>query len=154
MFSKYGAGSWQDYSKGELLTGELKKELIEVLTPIVSAHQIKRKTVTDEDVLAFMAPRPLNFDLKPIFKSVPPFLDQTMLEKLDNHLKEQSYLYGYQLSDIDLLVASHIETPNLGSNVERWLNHVKNCEDKPLPLPKDVKKELLKNYGDSFTQKY
>ena len=143
-------GFRQDYSKGEMLTGELKKELIEVLTPIVSAHQDKRKNVTDEDVLAFMAPRPLNFDLKPTFKSVAPYLDQSMLEKLDNHLKDQSYLYGYQLSDVDFLVASHVETPTFGPNVERWFNHLKNCEDKPLALPKDVKKELLKNYGDSF----
>lgn len=51
----------QDYTKGELLTGFLKKELIDVLTPIVTAHQEARKTITDEIVQEFMRPRPLNF---------------------------------------------------------------------------------------------
>jgi len=50
-----------DYTKGELLTGFLKKELIDVLTPICTAHQEKRKTITDDIVLEFMKPRPLNF---------------------------------------------------------------------------------------------
>jgi len=45
------------------LTGFLKKELIEVLTPICTAHQEARKTITDEDVLEFMKPRPLNFTI-------------------------------------------------------------------------------------------
>jgi len=51
----------QDYTKGELLTGFLKKELIDVLTPIVTAHQEARKTITDEMVKEYMRPRPLNF---------------------------------------------------------------------------------------------
>jgi len=51
----------QDYTKGELLTGFLKKELIDVLTPIVTAHQEARKTITDEIVKEYMRPRPLNF---------------------------------------------------------------------------------------------
>merc|ERR1711971_1493751 len=51
----------QDYTKGELLTGFLKKELIDVLTPIVTAHQEARKTITDEMVKEYMRPRALNF---------------------------------------------------------------------------------------------
>jgi len=51
----------QDYTKGELLTGFLKKELIDVLTPIVTAHQEARKTITDEMVKEYMRPRSLNF---------------------------------------------------------------------------------------------
>jgi len=51
----------QDYTKGELLTGFLKKELIDVLTPIVTAHQEARKNITDEIVKEYMRPRPLNF---------------------------------------------------------------------------------------------
>jgi len=51
----------QDYTKGELLTGFLKKELIDVLTPIVTAHQEARKTITDEIVKEYMRPRSLNF---------------------------------------------------------------------------------------------
>jgi tryptophanyl-tRNA synthetase len=53
----------QDYTSGELLTGFLKKELIDVLTPICVNHQEVRKTVTDEMVQEFMRPRPLNFKL-------------------------------------------------------------------------------------------
>ena len=53
--------SLQDYSSGELLTGNLKKELIDILTPICTTHQEARKKVTDEVVMEFMKPRPLNF---------------------------------------------------------------------------------------------
>merc|ERR1711994_948448 len=54
----------EDYISGELLTGYLKKELIEILTPICTAHQEARKNVTDETVLKFMTPRSLNFPVK------------------------------------------------------------------------------------------
>merc|ERR1712183_151808 len=54
----------EDYTSGELLTGFLKKELIEILTPICTAHQEARKNVTDETVLEFMEKRPLNFPVK------------------------------------------------------------------------------------------
>ena len=50
-----------DYTSGELLTGFLKKELIDVLTPIILDFQAKRQLVTDELVKEFMTPRPLNF---------------------------------------------------------------------------------------------
>nr|XP_006632305.1 PREDICTED: tryptophan--tRNA ligase, cytoplasmic [Lepisosteus oculatus] len=52
----------QDYTSGALLTGELKKCLIETLQPMISAHQERRKLVTDETVLQFMTPRKLAFD--------------------------------------------------------------------------------------------
>merc|ERR1712018_151932 len=54
----------EDYTSGELLTGFLKKELIEILTPICTAHQEARKNVTDETVREFMKPRPSNFPVK------------------------------------------------------------------------------------------
>lgn len=44
-----------------MLTGELKKELVNVLQPLVAAHIERRKLVTDEVVKEFMTPRPLNF---------------------------------------------------------------------------------------------
>jgi tryptophanyl-tRNA synthetase len=50
------------YTKGEILTGEIKKELIDVLQKLVGAHQEKRKQVTDEIVKKFMTPRKLIFD--------------------------------------------------------------------------------------------
>ena len=44
-----------------MLSGEIKKELISVLQPMVAAHQERRKTVTPEIVKQFMTPRKLNF---------------------------------------------------------------------------------------------
>eukprot|EP00096_Caligus_rogercresseyi_P005351 TRINITY_DN2064_c0_g1_i1.p1 TRINITY_DN2064_c0_g1~~TRINITY_DN2064_c0_g1_i1.p1 ORF type:complete len:431 (+),score=115.17 TRINITY_DN2064_c0_g1_i1:48-1295(+) len=49
----------KDYTSGELLTGFLKKEVIDILTPIITDHQAKRKTITDEVVKEFMTPRSL-----------------------------------------------------------------------------------------------
>jgi tryptophanyl-tRNA synthetase len=51
----------QDYSSGKMLSGEIKKELISVLQPLVAAHQERRKEVTPEVVKQFMTPRKLNF---------------------------------------------------------------------------------------------
>ncbi|XP_066993683.2 tryptophan--tRNA ligase, cytoplasmic isoform X2 [Anabrus simplex] len=51
----------KDYTSGALLTGELKKELIDVLQPIVSKHQERRAQVTDEVLQTFMTPRKLKF---------------------------------------------------------------------------------------------
>lgn len=51
-----------DYTKGVLLTGELKKILIETLTPIIVEHQKRRSKITDEEVKLFMTPRKLNFN--------------------------------------------------------------------------------------------
>ena len=44
---------------GKLLSGFLKKELIDLLQPLVAEHQKKRKLITDEMVLEFMRPRQL-----------------------------------------------------------------------------------------------
>ncbi|XP_005308891.2 tryptophan--tRNA ligase, cytoplasmic isoform X1 [Chrysemys picta bellii] len=52
----------QAYTSGALLTGELKKVLIETLQPLVAAHQQRRKQITDEMVKQFMTPRKLAFD--------------------------------------------------------------------------------------------
>ncbi|KAJ8341645.1 hypothetical protein SKAU_G00339360 [Synaphobranchus kaupii] len=52
----------QDYSSGDLLTGELKKCLIETLQPMITAHQERRKQVTEETVQLFMTPRRLDFN--------------------------------------------------------------------------------------------
>ncbi|NXV47256.1 SYWC protein, partial [Uria aalge] len=52
----------QAYTSGELLTGELKKVLIETLQPLIAAHQERRKKVTDEMVKQFMTPRKLAFE--------------------------------------------------------------------------------------------
>lgn len=50
------------YSKGEMLSGEIKQKAIETLQPIVAEHQQNRKLVTDEILDQFMALRPLKCD--------------------------------------------------------------------------------------------
>ena len=50
----------QEYESGRMLTGELKKLLIEELQKLVGAHQERRKNVTDAVVTRYMTPRPLN----------------------------------------------------------------------------------------------
>ncbi len=56
------AHTFQAYESGEMLTGELKQELIGVLQRLVSEHQERRKAVTESVVRKFMTPRPLNFN--------------------------------------------------------------------------------------------
>uniref|UniRef100_A0A8C5LFX4 Tryptophan--tRNA ligase, cytoplasmic n=1 Tax=Jaculus jaculus TaxID=51337 RepID=A0A8C5LFX4_JACJA len=51
----------KDYTSGAMLTGELKKTLIEVLQPLIAEHQARRKEVTEEMVKEFMTPRQLSF---------------------------------------------------------------------------------------------
>lgn len=52
----------RNYANGELLTGELKEELIRVVQTVVDSHQENRKRVTDEIMQEFMSPRKLAFD--------------------------------------------------------------------------------------------
>jgi len=53
-----------------MLTGELKKELIDLLTPLVTQHQEARKLVTDDVVRQFMTTRPLDFNFWSLFAEV------------------------------------------------------------------------------------
>ena len=48
-----------EYASGRMLSGEMKKELIDVITPMVLQHQKARALVTDDQVRAFMTPRKL-----------------------------------------------------------------------------------------------
>ncbi|KAM3185406.1 hypothetical protein ACTXT7_006419 [Hymenolepis weldensis] len=50
----------KDYTSGELLTGDLKKELITILTNIVTEHQRRRAAITEEQLNEFMTPRSLS----------------------------------------------------------------------------------------------
>jgi tryptophanyl-tRNA synthetase len=50
------------YASGEMLTGEVKKILIEVLQKIVAQHQADKAKVTMETVKAFMEVRPLEWE--------------------------------------------------------------------------------------------
>ena len=51
----------EEYGKGIMLTGEVKKELIQVLTDISQEHQTKRAAVTPDVIKQFMSVRPLIF---------------------------------------------------------------------------------------------
>lgn len=51
----------KDYTSGTLLTGELKKILIDTLTPIITQHQERRAKISDDVLKQFMTPRKLNF---------------------------------------------------------------------------------------------
>ena len=55
----------QDYTSGELLTGYLKKELIELLQPIVRGHRERRQQITDDTITLFTTPRKLNYTPPP-----------------------------------------------------------------------------------------
>jgi len=50
------------YTNGELLTVDLKKELVKVVEKIVGDHQERRSHVTDETVRQYMQPRKLNYN--------------------------------------------------------------------------------------------
>lgn len=54
----------KDYSSGTMLTGELKKILIDTLQPLIASHQERRAKVTDEVVDKFMTLRKLKFSNK------------------------------------------------------------------------------------------
>lgn len=43
----------EKYKKGEMLTGEVKKVFIEVITNYILGHQERRAKLSDDDVLAF-----------------------------------------------------------------------------------------------------
>ena len=47
----------QSYASGQMLTGEIKAELIKVLTEMIQHHQEERAKVTDAMVDEFMNPR-------------------------------------------------------------------------------------------------
>lgn len=49
----------KDYKEGRMLTGEVKKRLVKVLSEMVERHKRARALVTEEMVDAFMAKRPL-----------------------------------------------------------------------------------------------
>ncbi|XP_002732445.1 tryptophan--tRNA ligase, cytoplasmic-like [Saccoglossus kowalevskii] len=52
----------ESYNSGKLLTGELKKILIDILKPMVRSHRERRAAITEKEVKQFMTPRKLAFD--------------------------------------------------------------------------------------------
>ncbi|XP_065567098.1 tryptophan--tRNA ligase, cytoplasmic-like isoform X5 [Artemia franciscana] len=52
----------QSYSSGAMLSGKIKKILIEKLTRVVLDHQTRKKSITEDIVRGFMTPRQLVID--------------------------------------------------------------------------------------------
>jgi tryptophanyl-tRNA synthetase len=50
-----------EYSSGKMLSGEIKAELVKVVTPLVLGHQHARALITDDMVKEYMRVRPLQF---------------------------------------------------------------------------------------------
>lgn len=50
----------KEYGSGQMLTGEIKAELVKLLEDMVSRHQAARAKVSEEIVDMFMAPRPMH----------------------------------------------------------------------------------------------
>jgi len=50
----------EEYSTGRMTSGEVKKELIAILSDITKAHQTARRAVTDEVVLRYTSIRPMH----------------------------------------------------------------------------------------------
>ncbi len=142
------------------MTGELKKELIGILGPLVSAHQEIRKTVTDEQVMEFMRPRPLNFGLgstssSKVVKKAEPFLSASSLQTLDDLLRDQSYVVGHQFSQADVKLLSHIKRvpEDKMANAKRWYIHIETLSAEgvsPVKLPKEELSLLWKQFGALF----
>ena len=84
-----------------------------------------------------------------------PFLSGETLQSLNSHLLDNSYVYGHQLSDIDVIVANHVDNSGTLSsliNLKRWLLHVSFSENKPLPVDPNTKKVVLAQYGNGKMQ--
>lgn len=52
---------YDDYKKGELLTGDMKKECIKLMQEYVAGYQERRAKVTDELLEQYMTPRALEY---------------------------------------------------------------------------------------------
>ncbi|TPX19021.1 uncharacterized protein E0L32_011265 [Thyridium curvatum] len=63
---------YDDYKRGDLLTGELKKLAIDLLQDYVRDFQERRATVTDEVLESFMTPRRLRWGGNPNPKPLTP----------------------------------------------------------------------------------
>jgi tryptophanyl-tRNA synthetase len=68
----------EDYRKGELLTGEMKKECVDIMTVYVKQFQEARAKVTDEMLDEFLRPRKLDWKGNP--NPTKPKLEQPAQE--------------------------------------------------------------------------
>ena len=150
----------KDYTSGELLTGHLKKELIDVLTPIIEEHQKRRKTITDDIALEFMTPRDLEWK-KPINIKIDPKmtpLSEGTLKIMDTELTDKSYVVGDNFTEADVLLFSRLFITRKEMNstkelegfvhINRWESHVKSLlsskQEELSSQPKKMGKDEMK----------
>ena len=139
-----------------MLTGEIKAILIEVISPLVSEIQRRRKDVTDAVAAEFMRPRPLKWS-SPKSRtraSSSPKCTQEELSFLNEHLASRSYLIGYVLSEADVTLRARVSEQAIlpFPHVKRWLVHVDQLSlgldaFKPTRIDKGEMDRLLDQLG-------
>ena len=106
----------QTYTSGELLTGNLKKELIDILHRIVAEHQERRELVTDDVVMQYMAPRPL---------TLPSRCSHHSSIACRIHVVKHIYLLAFRLlAALWLYDLSNASLKNIDSESKQSKNHV------------------------------
>ncbi|VDN08337.1 unnamed protein product [Thelazia callipaeda] len=62
LYNRYFVSSFQRYTSGELLTGELKSVAIEEVQRVITELQERRKNITDAVLKSFLIPRKLKYN--------------------------------------------------------------------------------------------
>nr|XP_040567866.1 tryptophan--tRNA ligase, cytoplasmic-like isoform X1 [Lepeophtheirus salmonis] len=141
----------KDYTSGSMLTGELKKCLIDVLIPIVTNHGQKRKEINLESIMEFMSLRQLNFasnKQKVVSQKVfipdtskyllQKYLDTESLESLNEYFKNESYVANSVFSSADLCLLNNVDLCpiySFGVHLKRWKRHIMALKrDKVSPI--------------------
>jgi len=146
----------EDYSSGKMLTGELKKELIDVITPILEKHQAARKLLTDADVMEYMRPRALTCKNKPLNIKIDPKLGPLAPEsmaKLEAALTDESYLTQSKFSDADVLMFQHVWKNDVSENlknVQRWKSHIHTLLQDDSVTPQKINKDVMKTIKSDY----
>ncbi len=120
----------QDYTSGDLLTGFLKKELIDLITPIILDIQEKKRKISEEVVFEYMRPRRLKWTRKdePSPK-VEGASEPETWDRLNELLADQSYLNGHKMGSEDISMAHSLPeealSRSLRPHLARWARHVR-----------------------------
>ena len=150
----------KDYASGAMLTGEIKAILVEVISPMVSEIQRRRKDVTDAIAAEFMRPRPLKRSSPKSSASSGPEFTLDELTSLNELLASKSYLTGHVLSEADATLRARVSEQALQSatsplpHVKRWLRHVDRISlgsdaVKPTKVDKGEMERLMGELGQS-----
>ena len=150
----------KDYASGAMLTGEIKAILVEVISPMVSEIQRRRKDVTDAIAAEFMRPRPLKWSSPKSSAPSGPELTLEELTSLNERLASKSYLTGYVLSEADVTLRTRVTEQALVSattplpHLKRWSRHVDKLSSgleavKPTKLVKGEMERLMDELGQS-----